>query len=384
MGGIKDLFSTSKTTSESGDVDWKNRGLDLFGEVGITNSLKDRLNAGYDKYTGDRYNDLSDDQTAAMDFYRNNVSNIPGREIFESAIWGNKNVPGISVDPVTGQTVGTGAFGDMGGNNLQGAGRARIQDLVAGQFAGTDLAPYMNPFTNQVIDTNMQDINRIADLRTQAANSRATQAGAYGGDRASIERGMIDEEAIRTGGQMAAQLRARGFDAAADLVTKDLNRSLDADSSNQLADRQTVSDSMAIAADVQKATQAQNRAAQTDVARNQLQAARQLQDAFGIGTDAWRNYLGDYTSRADTEAALAERDNEFEFAEFLRSSGYDQSMIENMINLFGRAPEDKSTEETMDRGLAGDFASAVSIYDDAKGFADWIKGWGDDDDAWFS
>ena len=360
MTTFADMFSTSKTTSESGDPDWKARGLDLFGTTGIDESLKTRLNQGYSPFSGDRFSALTPDQQRLEDLIRSNTQDMPGKEIFESAVWGAKNVPQVTIDPITGEAVGQGAFGNMHGRSLQDASRQRIQDVVAGQFAGTDLAPYMNPYTQEVIDANMGDINRIADMRRVAADASATRASAFGGDRAAIGRGMIDEEAIREGSSMAAKLRYEGFNAAANLVEKDLNRAMDAAGSNQLADRQTVQDAMSISADLAKSNQAQSRLSQAENAANQLKASAQLQDAFGLGTDVWRDYLGDYAAMGDRQDARNQRELDFNFAEHLRDYDYDQDTINQMISLFGVAPRDKTTEETTDIGTFGEIMIRTS------------------------
>ena len=63
MSTFGTAFSDTTTTQSSMDPDIKSRLLDLFGSSpGVTNDLVERLNAGYQNYTGDRYLDENADQ----------------------------------------------------------------------------------------------------------------------------------------------------------------------------------------------------------------------------------------------------------------------------------------------------------------------------------
>jgi len=179
---------------------------------------------------------------------------------------------------------------------------------------------------------------------------------------------------------MAAQLRAKGFDTAADLVTKDLNRAMDAAGANQLADRQTVQDAMSVTADLAKSNQAQQRASQAENAANQLRAAAQLQDAFGLGTDVWRQYLSDYAAMGEAQDARNQREKDFAFDEFLRGYDYDQDTINQMISLFGVAPRDKTTEESTDIGTFGEVATGLQMLPGMIGGVQ--AGWQGLEDLW--
>lgn len=112
------------------------------------------------------------------------------------------------------------------------AGDVNAQNVTGGSFLGGDLGAYMNPYTSNVVDVALGDIERSRQIANQAG-ARSAGASTYGGSRnalieAETNRGYADA-AART----AAQLRSQGFDTAAGLMSQDLNRGLTAGLANQ-------------------------------------------------------------------------------------------------------------------------------------------------------
>jgi uncharacterized protein YjbI with pentapeptide repeats len=385
MSAFSNLFSNKSTTTESGDPDWKKRALDLWGdETGVNDDLLERLNAGFTDYTGDRFRSRNADQLDAERRIRGNIDDIPGKAIFDKSMAAANATTSTRVDPVTGRTVSQQAFGGTGDTNLYDGARRSIQDLVAGQFAGTNLDPYMNPYTDQVINRGLSDLDKATQERLNEADAQATRGGAYGGDRASLERGVIGGESLRTAEKMISDLRYRGYEAAADMLTKDMDREMDASGANQLADASVTRDSMNIAADLERTNQdSAQRSKEIDNA-NQFKQAQALLDSFGQGTDAYRSYLGDYVGMGANIDASDQRDNDFDYKQFMDAYGYDEDMINNMIQLFGQAPRDRTTEEETEMGAAGQLAglagawpgiedAAGSVWEAGGNFFEWLK-----------
>tara|TARA_Y100000401_G_scaffold22295_1_gene14985 strand:- start:3755 stop:5935 length:2181 start_codon:yes stop_codon:yes gene_type:complete len=343
--GFGSGFSNTERTTSRMDPDIKNRLTDLYGPTpGVMNSLVNRLNTGYGGFTGDRYGDMNEDQLRFNEMVRNNIENIPGKSIFDKAV-----TRADSTATPTGMDVAKTAFGPTD-QPLATAARENIKDVVAGQFAGTNLDPYQNPYNNAVIDTALADLDRATQMRLRTADDQATKAGAYGGDRAAIERGLIGEESLRTAGRMVADLRARGFEDAANRVEADLDRNLKAQEANQLADRQTSRDALDTATAIER-----------DDPLNQLRTAEALINAFSTGSDQYRNNLGDFMSVGDRLDARDQRERDFQFAEFLASIGYDQDMINNMINLLSTATGDRQEETKTEMGTVGQLAQIAEI-----------------------
>lgn len=116
---------------------------------------------------------------------------------------------------------------------MQGAANYDPQMVQAGSLLDMDLSAYMNPYTSQVVDTALADIDRFGQMQ-QAQNAAAAQkAGAFGGSRhgvveAETNRAMLDQ-AART----ASGLRSSAFDSAMGFATGDLQRQLQAALANQ-------------------------------------------------------------------------------------------------------------------------------------------------------
>lgn len=61
-------------------------------------------------------------------------------------------------------------------------------DLASGgKLARTDLTPYLNPFTQNVVDTTMGEMNRQEQLGRLGVANEAQSQNAFGGDRFAIE-----------------------------------------------------------------------------------------------------------------------------------------------------------------------------------------------------
>jgi hypothetical protein len=98
-----------------------------------------------------------------------------------------------------------GGFG-AGPASLASAQGYGATDVNAAQANMGDISRYMNPYTSGVIDTSLADIERARAARQALAQGASS--------------GQFAEQAART----AAQLRAQGFDVAANQMQQDLAR----------------------------------------------------------------------------------------------------------------------------------------------------------------
>ena len=117
---------------------------------------------------------------------------------------------------------------------------------------------------------------------------------------------------------------------------------------------------MSIAADIATTNQNQKRMARTDEAVNQLRSAQLLANAFGQGSDVYRDYLADFAGIGDKQLAMDQRDKDFDFEEFARSVDYDQNMISNMINLLRAAPGDRTDTSETEMSTVGQIQNAIT------------------------
>lgn len=96
--------------------------------------------------------------------------------------------------------------------------------VQAASLLDTDIARYQDPYTEQVLEPALADIQRRQDMAQQRAQDRAIKAGAFGGSRSAL----IESEATRPFAEEAAQtiagLRSRGFGQALSMAEADAAR----------------------------------------------------------------------------------------------------------------------------------------------------------------
>lgn len=86
------------------------------------------------------------------------------------------------------QGFGAAQAGSQGYNAAQSqfAPNVTAQSVQAGQIGKTDLSQYMNPYTENVIQTSLSDIERSRQLAANQSAAAAQRAGAFGGSRQAI------------------------------------------------------------------------------------------------------------------------------------------------------------------------------------------------------
>ena len=109
-------------------------------------------------------------------------------------------------------------------SNLAALARQGTPTVQAASLLDTDIARYQDPYTEQVLEPALADIQRRQDMAQQQAQSRAIRAGAFGGSRSAL----IESEATRPFAEEAAQtiagLRSAGFGQALGMAERDAAR----------------------------------------------------------------------------------------------------------------------------------------------------------------
>lgn len=104
--------------------------------------------------------------------------------------------------------------------------------ITAGSLATTDLTPYLNPYDAQVRDATMAQLEQQRQVAQVNNKSAAGVAGAFGGDRDYVQRGVTDVGYDQTAASTLAGLNQTGFDKAVGLAGADINNKLQADTTN--------------------------------------------------------------------------------------------------------------------------------------------------------
>jgi len=108
------------------------------------------------------------------------------------------------------------------------------QQVNAGTAAG-GINTYMNPYTQQVINTSMADLERQRQTQMNALGAQATTAKAFGGSRQGVAEALTNTGFAQQGGQLASQLRQQGFETALGASQQDVANRLQANIQNQQA-----------------------------------------------------------------------------------------------------------------------------------------------------
>ena len=101
------------------------------------------------------------------------------------------------------------------------AGTQQAQAMTAGadyNFDPNSYQDFMNPFMNDVIQQQYQDIQRQGDIAKQGANAQAVGSGAFGGSRQGIQQAEINRNVLDQQARTGSQLRSQGFQQAQGLA----------------------------------------------------------------------------------------------------------------------------------------------------------------------
>lgn len=85
---------------------------------------------------------------------------------------------------------------------------------TAGAMAGPNIDQFMNPYTEQVTQQTMGDLERQRQMAMNDTGAAATQANAFGGSRHGVAEALTNEGFARQGAQTFANLNQQGFDTA--------------------------------------------------------------------------------------------------------------------------------------------------------------------------
>ena len=109
------------------------------------------------------------------------------------------------------------------------------QNVTAGQLSSTNLAPYMNPYTQNVIDKTLPVMQQNLALSQNQNQNQANSANAFGGSRQAIQQGVTQAQGAQGMAQMAAQLNQANFGQAQTAAQQDIATNLQGQLANQSA-----------------------------------------------------------------------------------------------------------------------------------------------------
>lgn len=161
--------------------------------------------------------------------YGNNMA-LPQQvqSAYTNALGTASQLPGIGQGVLgqAGQLSGqaAGMFSEMGGTS--------VPDVTAERLGDMDLSEYMNPYTQNVIDTTMNDLNTQYGVQRQGIDDQAAAQNAFGGDRQHLQSGVLGGKFLDTKARTLADLNSKNFLNAQGMGQFDINNRLNADTGN--------------------------------------------------------------------------------------------------------------------------------------------------------
>ena len=198
--------------------------------------------------------------------------------------------------------------------------RAKLYELMTGSapsFLTGDISGYMNPYTQNVVDTTLTDINKMRNMALNRDADRAIAANAFGGSRQGVLESLTNQAAIEQAAKTGAALRSQGYRDAANLMQTDLDRAF------------------------------RNKFFQGDIAGNILQdQASQLGNLFNIG---------------QMQQGLQQQGLDRAFGQYQDALGYGPRQLGLLSQAAGLIPQQSTTTQTgQQKSGAGDILGTAA------------------------
>ena len=210
--------------------------------------------------------------------------------------------------------------GSAGADYYNAAGAGLLSSLKGGAsptvtpglLAKTDLDPYMNPFTNDVIKNSLNTLESQRQQSIMGNADTAVKAGAFGGSRQGITDAVTNAQSAIGAGNLAAQLNSANFQQAQAGATGDLQRMLAAAQGNQ-------------------------QAAATQGAQN-LSALGQLKDLGNISTTNATNQVGLLSNIGEQQQKYAQSQIDANVNKFNQAWDYPTQQLNTLLSALGMTP----------------------------------------------
>ena len=219
------------------------------------------------------------------------------------------------------QLQGFDATRNMFGQSMSYDPRGRLNTLAgksAPSLLDTDIGAYQNPFQTQVIDNTLGDLNRARQMQIQSDQDAAIGRGAFGGSRSALLEAETNRNFADRAGNIAADLRSRGFDRATGLAGMDIDNEF------------------------------RNRGFQAGLLGNQL-------------SDQYRN-LGLLSGIGGQQQGLQQRGMDAGYNEFLRALGHGPQQLGLLAQGVSALPTQTNTTSSNKPGTLSSLASLGTMF----------------------
>ena len=134
----------------------------------------------------------------------------------------------------------TGAFNTVYGGLTQNTLPNQVDPAFVNQPQSiqSGIQGYMNPYTDDVINRTMDDMNRMRGIQQVGIEGNAAQAGAFGGSRQGLVESELNRNFMQQTGDMSANMRNLAYGQAANLSGQDISNMMTSGFANQSAANQ--------------------------------------------------------------------------------------------------------------------------------------------------
>lgn len=227
---------------------------------------------------------------------------------------------------------------------------------VSAPTAVGGISTYMNPYTQQVIDTSMADLERQRQMQMNQLGAQATQAGAFGGSRQGVAEALTNEAFARQGGQLAAGLRQQGFNTALGAAQQDVATGMQASLANQAAQAAAQQFGQSTSLQAQQANQQArlqaalaNQQAGLAGAQQRLSAAGQMGNLSNLGFGFGQQIQQQQMMQGALQQALQQKLIDDARAQYQGFVGAPQQALGVPLQALGAAPVPQTTTQTSTR-----------------------------------
>ena len=179
---------------------------DYIGSLlGSTKSLIDKP---YTQYSGNRVAGFAGDQLDAFNLARQGIGAYAPylAQAGDYANYGMQQWQGLATPAAQYAQSGTGAV------NVSPYTNAATS--YGAQSTGYNVNPYLNPYTQNVVDTTMTEMNRQQEMDQDRLDAQAVQAGAFGGSRHGVAEAEMQRGFDQNRTQAIANLYNTGYQNA--------------------------------------------------------------------------------------------------------------------------------------------------------------------------
>jgi hypothetical protein len=212
--------------------------------------------------------------------------------------------------------VGQDQYGASTAGDLNAIGQT-VNPVTAAQISQQNLQPYMNPYTQSVINATLPIMQQANALSQNQQGNAANAANAFGGSRQGVQQGVAQAQGAMNIGQMAAGLNQANFQQAQAAAGQDVT------SQNQVA--------------------LANQQAQQNKINSDILASQGLTTTGNALNQANQQQFNNLTTAGAGESMQAQNQINAQMAKFQQAFSYPQQQLGTLESSLGMTPHDTST-----------------------------------------